>query len=116
MKTKLKSLIVLAAVFFAAAITPAPAAEDRWKELRSLPFPENYPAPETVERLSDEMLFHRATQVVGWSLPAMTLWYMKKGSAAQFGAGSNVLVIWKDRLSAETIVSTPNSDAKGKFR
>jgi hypothetical protein len=35
---------------------------------------------------------------------------MKKGSEAQFGAGSNVLVIWKDRLSAETIVSTPNSD------
>ena len=32
------------------------------------------------------MLFHRATQVVGWSLPAMTLWYMKKGSEAHFGA------------------------------
>ena len=40
----------------------------------------------------------------------MTLWYMKKGSEAEFGAGSNVLVIWKDRLNAETIVSTPNSD------
>ena len=35
---------------------------------------------------------------------------MKKGSEAQFGARSNVFPIWKDRLSAETIVSTPNSD------
>ena len=40
----------------------------------------------------------------------MTLWYMKKGSDKQFGTGSTVLVIWKDRLDAQTIVSTPNSD------
>ena len=89
---------------------PAGAQYESWEELRSLPFPENYPTKEAAKRLYDEMLFHRATQVVGWSLPAMTLWYMKKGSEAQFGEGSNVLVIWKDRLSAETIVSTPNSD------
>jgi hypothetical protein len=86
------------------------SGEDGWKALRSLSFPENYPTPDSAQILIDEMLFHRATQIVGWSLPAMTLWYMKKGSEAQFGAGSNVLVIWKDRLSAETIVSTPNSD------
>ena len=35
---------------------------------------------------------------------------MKKGSETQFGAGSNVFPIWKDRLSAKTLVSTPNSD------
>ncbi len=86
------------------------AADSNWDELRSRPFPENYPTRESADRLRDEMLFHRATQVVGWSLPAMTMWYMKKGSEAAFGAGSNVLVIWKDRLDAETIVSTPNSD------
>ena len=92
------------------AVMQAQGAEDRWKDLRSLPFPENFPTKASADRLYDEMLFHRATQVVGWSLPAMTLWYMKKGSEAEFGAGSNVLVIWKDRLNAETIVSTPNSD------
>jgi hypothetical protein len=92
------------------ATIPVHAAPDSWKDLQSLPFPENYPTKEAAQRLNDEMLFHRATQVVGWSLPAMTLWYMKKGSEAQFGAGSNVLVIWKDRLDAKTIVSTPNSD------
>jgi hypothetical protein len=102
--------LVLGAVMATQAAMPACAAGNDWDDLRSLPFPESYPAPESAERLIDEMLFHRATQVVGWSLPAMTLWYMKKGSEAQFGGGSNVLVIWKDRLSAETIVSTPNSD------
>jgi hypothetical protein len=40
----------------------------------------------------------------------MALWAMKKGSEAQFGEGSNIFPIWKNRLSAETIVSTPNSD------
>lgn len=91
-------------------VMQAQAVENRWQHLQDLPFPGSYPTSEASTQLIDEMLFHRATQVVGWSLPAMTLWYMKKGSEAQFGAGSNVLVIWKDRLSAETIVSTPNSD------
>jgi hypothetical protein len=79
-------------------------------ELRKLPFPNNYPTQETADRLYEEMLFHRATQVVLWSLPATTLWAMKKGSEAEFGAGSNVFPIWKDRLTADTLVSTPNSD------
>lgn len=81
-----------------------------WNELRNLAFPNDYPTETAARRLNDEMLFHRATQVVGWSLPAMTLWAMKKGSEAQFGSGSNVLVVWKGRLDAETIVSTPNTD------
>ena len=97
-------------VFAVSICTPVFGKTPQWKELRGLPFPENYPTNETTERLYDEMLFHRATQVVIWSLPAMALWAMKKGSEAQFGEGSNVFPIWKDRLSAETIVSTPNSD------
>jgi hypothetical protein len=110
LRQTLKFSLALAAVITTQALRPAQAAQDHWEALRSLPFPEHYPTLESAQRLNDEMLFHRATQVVGWSLPAMTLWYMKKGSEAQFGAGSNVLVIWKDRLSPETIVSTPNSD------
>ena len=86
-----------------------PRAND-WSELRSLSFPENYPTEGATERLYDEMLFHRATQVVLWSIPAMTLWAMKSGSEAEFGEGAHVFPIWKGRLSAETLVSTPNSD------
>jgi len=106
-----KVLVFIFTLFFmAGGLAQATTQNEYWNELQSLPFPENYPTQETSDRLYDEMLFHRATQVVLWSLPATALWAMKKGSEAQFGAGSNVFPIWKDRLSAETIVSTPNSD------
>jgi hypothetical protein len=110
MMTKLNIVLVLMAVLVTQAVIQAQAAEDCLKDLRSLPFLENYATKESADRLYDEMLLQRATQVEGWSLSAMTLWYMEKGSKAEFGAGSNVLVIWKDRLNAETIFSTPNPE------
>jgi hypothetical protein len=81
-----------------------------WNELRALPFPENYPTAEASQQLYDEMLFQRACQVVLWSMPAMSVYAMKKGSEAVFGAGGNILVVWKDRLDPKTLISTPNSD------
>ena len=110
MRAKLNIVLALVAVLVTLVALPVQAAEDYWRALRSLPFPENYPTKESADRLYDEVLFQRASQVVIWSLPATALWAMKKGSEAQFGEGSNVFPIWKDRLSAETIVSTPNSD------
>jgi hypothetical protein len=86
------------------------AGPEGWGELRNLPFPENYPTQEASDRLYDEVLFQRACQVVMWSLPATAIWAMKKGSEKQFGAGSHVFPVWKDRLTADTLVSTPNSD------
>src|SRR4030095_16789731 len=35
---------------------------------------------------------------------------MKTGSEKTFGAGYNVLPVWKKRLDAKTLVTTPNSD------
>lgn len=35
---------------------------------------------------------------------------MKFGSEAAFGAGYNVLPVWKERLDPKTLVTTPNSD------
>jgi hypothetical protein len=35
---------------------------------------------------------------------------MKVGSEKVFGAGYNVLPIWKKRLDTKTLVTTPNSD------
>lgn len=102
--------LIAATACMGMTLNAANAGNDRWDSLTSLPFPENYPTVEATETLHREMLFHRATQVVLWSLPAMTLWAMKKGSEAQFGKGSNVFPIWKGRLTAETLVSTPNSD------
>lgn len=86
----MRSLLVAAMILMPTASLAEP---EHWTQLREMPFPENYPTEESVEVLYDEMLFHRATQVVLWSLPAMTLWAMKKGSEAEFGEGSNVFPI-----------------------
>jgi len=81
-----------------------------WQDLRELPFPENYPTSEASQQLIDEMMFQRACQVLLWSIPAMSVYAMKKGSDEVFGEGGNVLVVFKDRLTSETLISTPNSD------
>ena len=59
MRRKLNVLVALVAVLATQAVIQAHATEDRWRVLRSLPFPENYPAPESAQRLIDEMLFQR---------------------------------------------------------
>jgi hypothetical protein len=58
----------------------------------------------------DELLFQRASQTYLWAMPLINTMGMKVGSEAKFGAGYNVLPIWKERLNAKTLVTTPNSD------
>src|SRR5262249_10555532 len=45
-----------------------------------------------------------------WALPLINTLGMKIGSEKAFGAGYNVLPIWKQRLDAKTLITTPNSD------
>lgn len=89
---------------------PAPAQETRFDRLANLPFTEGRPTPETAQTLRDELLFQRATQVYLWALPVINTLGMKVGSEKAFGAGYNVLPIWKQRLNAKTLITTPNSD------
>jgi hypothetical protein len=56
------------------------------------------------------LLFQRGTQTYLWALPLINTLGMKNGSEKVFGAGYNVLPIWKKRLDAKTLVTTPNSD------
>ena len=81
-----------------------------WDELANLPFPESYPAGHSSEILLDELTFQRAVQVYLWALPAMNMYGMKEGSEKIFGKGYNVLPVFKKRLDAKTLVTTPNSD------
>ena len=60
--------------------------------------------------LKDELVFQRAVQTYFWALPALNIFAMKEGSEKVFGKGYNVLPIWKQRLNAKTLVTTPNSD------
>jgi hypothetical protein len=43
-------------------------------------------------------------------LPALNTIGMRDGSHAEFGAGYNVLPIWKDRMGADALIPTPNAD------
>jgi hypothetical protein len=87
------------------------AAElDRYDALANSAMSENRPTPETSKLLKEELLFQRATQTYLWALPLINTLGMKVGSEKAFGAGYNVLPVWKRRLDAKTLVTTPNTD------
>src|SRR5262249_26849209 len=86
-----------------------PLAE-RCAALADAPTVDGRPSAEVAAQLKDELLFQRATQAYLWALPLISTLGMKLGSEKVFGAGYHVLPIWKDRLDAKTLVTTPNSD------
>lgn len=101
-------IAVLAALLL---LGPSPhAQQSRYDALVDSPMVENRPTPETSKLLRDELLFQRATQTYLWALPLINTLGMKFGSEKVFGAGYNVLPVWKKRLDAKTLVTTPNSD------
>jgi hypothetical protein len=109
MKAK-HGLVVLAS---ALALWTAPGAlgqTNRPEEPGMQIFAGGYPTAEATHRLKDELLFQNAVQTYLWALPALNMYGMKEGSEKVFGRGYNVLPVWKQRLSAKTLVTTPNSD------
>jgi hypothetical protein len=90
--------------------TQALAQETSFDKLANLPFAEGRPTKETAQTLRNELLFQRATQTYLWAMPLINTLGMQVGSEKVFGAGYNVLPIWKKRLDAKTLVTTPNSD------
>jgi len=114
MKMKCSQILLAAALICAVGMgglaSQALAQETRFDKLANLPFKENRPTKETTQTLRDELLFQRATQTYLWALPLINTLGMKTGSEKVFGAGYNVLPIWKQRLDARTLVTTPNSD------
>src|SRR4026209_276704 len=102
----LVALLIASLAFSEAAF----AQTSRFDELTNLSFAEDRPTTETAQKLRDELLFERATQVYLWALPLINTLGMQVGSEKTFGAGYNVLPIWKKRLDAKTLVTTPNSD------
>jgi hypothetical protein len=88
----------------------ASADQARFDSLANLPFEQNRPTPQTAESLMAELAFQQATQAYLWAMPLLNTLGMKFGSEEVFGAGYNVLPIWKERLDPKTLVTTPNSD------
>ena len=90
--------------------TPALAQESHFDKLANLPFGQGRPTNDTAQTLRDELLFQRATETYLWAMPLINTLGMQVGSEKTFGEGYNVLPIWKQRLDAKTLVTTPNSD------
>jgi hypothetical protein len=101
----------LAALSLSAVLAvPTVVQVSRYDELANLPFKDGYLSKEGITALKDEMVFQRAVQSYIWALPALNMYGMKEGSEKVFGKGYNVLPIWKQRLNAKTLITTPNSD------
>jgi hypothetical protein len=91
--------------------TPAGAPDgNRFQQLADSSFVQNRPSLQTTQLLTDELLFQRATQTYLWAMPLLNTMGMKEGSERVFGAGYNILPVWKQRLDAKTLITTPNSD------
>ena len=86
------------------------AQSARFDELANLPFADGRPTQAIAQTLRDELLFQRATQTYLWAMPLINTLGMQVGSETTFGADYNVLPIWKKRLDAKTLITTPNSD------
>jgi hypothetical protein len=69
-----------------------------------------WPAQEDYAKFKDQLFFQRAVDAYMLTLPALNTIGMRDGSEAKFGAGYNVLPVWKDRMNAKTWVPTPNAD------
>jgi hypothetical protein len=113
--TSMRSTFMHSLVFAALALTFTTAtaraqASSHYEDLATLPFKEGYIAKDNVQTLLDESFFERAVQTYLWAMPALNMYGMKEGSEKVFGKGYNVLPIWKQRLNAKTLITTPNSD------
>lgn len=92
------------------AATEGADIASRYETLANLPFDGGYPTEEGIQQLKDELLFQRATQAYLWAIPAINMYGMKEGAEKEFGKGYNVITVWKERMSAKTLITTPNSD------
>jgi hypothetical protein len=97
-------------LLLANAAIGAHAQSSHYEELANLPLENGFLSAEDSTTLADEVMFQRAVQTYLWALPALNMYGMKEGSEKTFGKGYNVLPIFKDRLNAKTLITTPNSD------
>lgn len=62
------------------------------------------------QSLVDELYYQHAIHAYMTMLPALNVIGMRDGSEKEFGAGYNVLPIWKERMDSRAWVPTPNAD------
>src|SRR5208283_4678992 len=100
--------IALAVIAFHPA--PAIAQDSSQSPLVTQMYNGQWPPKEDPAKVQEQLLFQRAVDAYMLMLDALNTIGMRDGSEAKFGAGYNVLPIWKDRMNAKTWVPTPNAD------
>jgi hypothetical protein len=103
-------LVLLAALCLTACNQTTKLPPSHYDQLADQPYIESYPLKADISLLKRELLFERAVQAYLWALPALNMYGMKEGSEKVFGKGYNILPIFKERLNAKTLITTPNSD------
>ena len=69
----------------------------------------NFPDEEEAQQLRDELFYNHAIHAY-LTMQPLNVIGLRDGSEAEFGAGYNVLPIWKDRMDSRAWVPTPNAD------
>jgi hypothetical protein len=106
-----KLLIVFVfVVLFLGLATPTMAQVETKSRAVRLHYDGNWPSDEEAQQLRDELYYNMAIQTYMTMLPALNTIGMRDGSAKEFGAGYNVVPLWKDRMGAKTWIPTPNCD------
>ncbi|OZI68618.1 DUF1254 domain-containing protein [Bordetella genomosp. 1] len=109
MKTRLTLAAALLAACTCAAAVAQNAAAPMSPLVRQLNGG-NWLDEKEAESLRDELYYQRAIHAYITMLPALNVIGMRDGSEKAFGAGYNVLPIWKERMDARAMVPTPNAD------
>ena len=108
--TSAVKLLVCFTLFFVIAMASTVQAAEAAPPLVEKLYNGNWPSEKEGQKLRDELYYQRAIHTYMTMLPALNTIGMRDGSHAEFGAGYNVLPIWKDRMGADAWIPTPNAD------
>ena len=111
-KTDMSSTAVRFLLLFFALFTLSATAKDAptTSTLARQMYGGGWPDANELKSVHEQFLLQRAVQSYMMTLPTLNVIGLRDGSEAQFGAGYNVLPIWKDRMDARALVPTPNAD------
>jgi len=102
---------VIALTTVIASVSQSVSAQmSHYDGLAAIPFKDGYVETQNSQTLLDELFLQRAVQTYLWAQPALNMCGMKEGSEKTFGKGYNIPPIFKKRLDAKTLITTPNSD------
>lgn len=87
-----------------AANEPSTSVRSR---LGAVEYENDFPTPDTVARMRDELKFQAAVQVYLWSLPFMTV-HSLRDAHRSVGASTTTIPIFETFLTAKTVVPTGN--------